>query len=160
MTNIIPWTVLKYVEEEVTRQGHSLDIFPDGGIRVGWMLYAWEWAVENQNRLPELQDFKILGQRVEKVKNAKGFRNCYVMVGMKFVQTTPEQVYDELIELEKKIKNGGMTPLDIYRAYEEIHPFEDGNGRSGKIILNWLNKSLSSPIFPPDNFWGRPIRNP
>ena len=39
-----------------------------------------------------------------------------------------------------------------YYNFEKIHPFGDGNGRTGKIILNWLNDSLESPVMPP-NFW-------
>lgn len=35
-----------------------------------------------------------------------------------------------------------------------------GNGRTGKILLNWLNGTLLNPIFPPADFWGRPIQNP
>ena len=28
------------------------------------------------------------------------------------------------------------------------HPFIDGNGRTGKIIYNWINSSLYDPILP------------
>jgi fido (protein-threonine AMPylation protein) len=41
-----------------------------------------------------------------------------------------------------------------------VHPFRDGNGRTGKILLNWLNQSLNAPIFPPSDLFGSPIRNP
>ena len=41
----------------------------------------------------------------------------------------------------------------FYYEYENIHPFRDGNGRTGKIIYNYLCGTLDNPIMPP-NFWG------
>jgi fido (protein-threonine AMPylation protein) len=53
-----------------------------------------------------------------------------------------------------------MAPLEAYVEYEEIHPFVDSNGRTGKIILNYLNGTLLDPIFPPNDIWGDWISNP
>jgi hypothetical protein len=50
-----------------------------------------------------------------------------------------------------------MAPEEAYFAYLEIHPFGDGNGRIGKILLNWRAKTLDDPIMP-SNPWG--ISNP
>ena len=30
--------------------------------------------------------------------------------------------------------------------FEEIHPFEDGNGRSGRILMNWQRVSNGLPL--------------
>ncbi len=151
-------TVPEYVTEEVTRQGHDI-LTLDGIERVGWMLDAWSDALRWSNglRLPEIADAIALGIKVERVTNREGMRKCGVMVGSR-VCPRPEKVMNLLEELWHE--RGLLTPMAFYRRFEEIHPFEDGNGRTGKILLNWMNGSLLRPIFPPPDLWGRVIRNP
>lgn len=33
--------------------------------------------------------------------------------------------------------NDGANPFDMHREYESLHPFTDGNGRSGRMIWAW-----------------------
>lgn len=46
------------------------------------------------------------------------------------------------------------TADDWYLAYEAIHPFADGNGRTGKILHNWLKETLDDPVLVHDYFGG------
>lgn len=43
------------------------------------------------------------------------------------------------IDEEEGIKRGHI-------AFEQIHPFEDGNGRVGRIIMNWQRVKAGLPI--------------
>lgn len=53
-------------------------------------------------------------------------------------------------ELTKQI----VTADDWYLAYEAVHPFADGNGRTGKILHNWLLGTLDDPVLVKDYFGG------
>ena len=157
-------TVIEYVTEEVRRQGHDV-LNLDGIERVGWMLDAWSLAIRSRKaRLDAGRDpyfsfltIERLGSLVEQDKNKKGFRTCGVRVGFR---VCPD--YQEVPRLLNRLLDNieTMRPLEFYKAFEEIHPFVDGNGRTGKILLNWLNGTLLNPIFPPNDLWGDPSVNP
>lgn len=150
------WTVIDYVREEVSRQGHDIHAL-DGIERVGWMLDAWSYALDNRNRKPENSDVVEIGRRVEREANRSGIRDCRVWVGSRPCPG-PDAVPHLLIGLFAK--RDELKPWDFYRAFLEIHPFKDGNGRTAKILKAWKDGDLLSPEFPPADFWGRPIRNP
>ena len=149
--------VIEYVTEEVTRQGHDISVL-DGIERVGWMLEAWCWALAvSTQRKPDVFDAVGLGKLVERCRNAGGIRGVGVRVGTK-ICPHPEEVprlLDRLFE-----HRDSMKPLEFYKEFEEIHPFIDGNGRTGKVLLNWLNGTLLNPTFPPADLFGTAIRNP
>ncbi len=149
-------TVIEYVTEEVQRQGHDTRQL-DGIERVGWMLEAWSYAIRGRDKLPTMIDTVELGKYIERKKNARGFRRVGVRVGHR-ICPTPDEVWARLPLLFEHVED--LEPFSFYRKFELIHPFVDGNGRVGKILLNWLNRMLLNPIFPPNNFWGDEIRNP
>jgi hypothetical protein len=149
--------VLTYICEEVRRQGHDLAVYGDGVERVGGMWFAWKLALEKSDQTPTLTDVLYLGEHIEQC-NAGGFRERAVMIGGYFKTETGEVLTRQIEALLARWD--ALAPLDFYRAFEEIHPFADGNGRTGKVLLNWRNGTLTEPIFPPADFWGRRITNP
>lgn len=48
-------------------------------------------------------------------------------------------IRDALDNLLKRA-NDGATPHAIHCAYEALHPFTDGNGRSGRALWLWMMK--------------------
>lgn len=166
-----PWSVVDYCVEEVERQGHDTTRL-DGLRRVGWMLDAWSLALYELGFSSPREDSRHgsgparlsvglverLGELVEPEKNKNGFRECGVRVGG---AVCPEWRKVRGLVKELVYEQDAMDPLTFYRAFLEIHPFVDGNGRTAKILLNWKNGTLlENPLFPPNDFWGRWIRNP
>lgn len=152
------WSVIAYVTEEVGRQGHDVGVL-DGIERVGWMLQAWCEAIDFAARdiPPSLELARLLGRGVERIKNSGGWRQCGVRVGPR---VCPDwQRVPELLEILFS-NAAAFSPIEFYKEFELIHPFVDGNGRTGKILLNWMNGTLLAPIFPPADLFGYPIRNP
>lgn len=172
MTNHIRSKVIEYITEEVWRQGHDVNAL-DGIERVGWMTEAWAYALgqaaseDEEDRIPTVVDVLALGQMIEPHKNKNGLRKVHVRVGDRRGLPDPKHVKSLLTELMDEV-DIRKRPLDFYFAFENIHPFVDGNGRTGKILLNWLRNAdgsepcagLLNPIFPPNDFWGHLIRNP
>jgi len=82
----------------------------------------------------------------------KGFKTEEVIVGNS--QTTPpKKVEEELINLVNWYRNNKnkIHPLilafEFHRRYEFIHPFRDGNGRTGRLIMNKVLMSAGySPV--------------
>jgi len=146
--------VLAYIIAEVRRQGHKFwdeqaVIMPllDGPRRTLWMLHAWEVAQNiSKIRLPLSADIETIGTFVD--DNA-GFRKCGVRVGDSVCPDWKEvpDLINKLLLIMPKI-----LPEEFYREFLEIHPFIDGNGRTGKILYNWLKGTLNDPIMPPNFF--------
>lgn len=148
--------IVDYITEEVWRQGHDTSLCDDGLIRVSWMLEAWNDALKWAGDL-DIDHIRHIGRQIERIENVLGFRKCAVFVGVheKPHYSLVPNLLENLLAKQYRLK-----PLEFYREFEEIHPFVDGNGRTGKILLNYLNKTMLNPIFPPNDFWGRVIRNP
>lgn len=149
--------VVDYIVEEVHRQGYDIGN-RDGLVRIGWMIDAWCTAIAWAHVGPlVLDDALSLGRKIEPITNYHGVRTAQVTVGAS-VPPRPEKINRLLVHLFESMDN--FSPIEFYKEFELIHPFTDGNGRTGKIILNWLNGTLLDPIFPPNDLFGHPSSNP
>jgi hypothetical protein len=160
-------SVIEYITEEVHRQGHDTAGL-DGIQRVGWMTDAWSFALTHIHKgPPKVIDALFMGHVIEPSKNCERIgdtqwvwnyvRRVGVRVGSKICPDA-----QEIPRLLKRLwkHQEDLKPFEFYREFLDIHPFVDGNGRTAKVLLNWMNDTLLCPIFPPDDFWGVTIRNP
>ena len=148
------WKNIKqFCAEEVARQyGTTDEAFVEKP--TAWMIAAWSFAIEEFESGSLLSSDLItrFGYFIEPNKNYGGFRCCPVMVG---IAKPPDwrHVHRLMSQLFTLDNLNEMTPEEIYLEFEKIHPFRDGNGRTGKIIYNWCLNSLDDPQMPP-NFFG------
>lgn len=127
-----------------------------GELSVAWMvdgfLYAQE--VSRKVRYPTVTNVLELGKLIEPSDNARGFRQCGVRIGSD-VKINWEDIPRQVVNLCESAHL--LSPNEFFKEYEEIHPFVDGNGRTGAILFNWMNDTLYKPVWA-KNFWNDPRR--
>jgi hypothetical protein len=138
---------MNITERVVTWAAQECSWQQSGELSVAWMLNGWRYAHRNRNRPITVAHIVNLGRLIEPIKNAHGIRKTPVRVGWQ-VMLNPVLIPQALRAL---VASDPYVP-DWFREYEEIHPFVDGNGRTGSILFNWLRGSLPEPIHPP-NLW-------
>lgn len=152
--------VVAYCAEEVRRQ-------MDTPLHVGYMIEAWELAWAKTVMYPSpitVELVEAIGLNVEPNENRYGFRHVDVRVGFD-VKMRWQDVPRAMVNLceawtERRIDGfnhpeaGEVGPAErFYFEFEQIHPFRDGNGRTGKVLYNAIKGTLDAPVWPP-NFWG------
>ena len=85
-----------------------------------------------------------LGERPGEYK-----KNDYV-TGREEVGALPEDVAEEMSELLSELQNisddNALTAAAYFHAkFENIHPFADGNGRTGRLLMNYILVSHNHP---------------
>jgi Fic family protein len=76
---------------------------------------------------------------VDHVAGAELRRSPYmnVRVGNYFPPQGGPHIEEQLDELVDYANRGDTSPYTIHARYESLHPFMDGNGRSGRALWAW-----------------------
>lgn len=90
------------------------------------------------------------------IKDTKGYRNVKVMIrGSEHIPPIPEQINNLMMYFVHNYNHDENTDIfykiaNYHLEFESIHPFEDGNGRTGRLLINFeLLKSNIPPIVIP-----------
>lgn len=114
---------------------------------------AWEYAISQDSMTSNtiLKIHKILMEKQAISKKDIGhWRTCQVYVGghegarWEYLPDIMEQWLDVFNYNVKAEIKGAWKMTHV--GFERIHPFVDGNGRVGRILMNWYRIKVGLPI--------------
>ena len=124
-------------------------------------IYAWEYLIKQKSLTAGviLRTHKILMLHQNLLPNEKGyFRTQQVWIGFreglrweKIPLAIDQWVLNVKDLLKNKTKEDSQRTLeriikDHHVKYEHIHGFMDGNGRTGRMFMNWERIQVGLPI--------------
>jgi Fic family protein len=130
------------------------------------MMNAWNYVEENQKKFPKHEElFKLhefVNRNIESEKTLGKYKKSQNYVGN--IYTTSHLFAEERMNsLLRWISNAFRKINDFevafqsHAQFEIIHPFVDGNGRVGRLLLNWLimrknHMPLAIPVKKRDDY--------
>lgn len=130
---------------------------PDEGLLMSYVqnhIWAMGYVLQNHDRLPTIHDCLELHRRL--MQNSRigsgsigNFRSPegltwvgddFAMKGVSVPYAMDNLCYD--------LKNNRLDALNAHRQFEHIHPFVDGNGRTGRLFWLWLHLRDGGKITP------------
>lgn len=118
--------------------------------------YALNCSLENINKFDKELIISIGNLINKNIKDTSGFRKIQNYIrGADFVPVKPEYVSNRIDEIIYEYNNSNLEKIEkiakFHIDFEHIHPFEDGNGRTGRVLLNHqliMNEEL--PVVIPE----------
>jgi Fic/DOC family len=135
--------IVQFCSEECVRQ-HS------GERSVGFMFDAWIRMIQ-ADPVISVETIMDIGKMVDPRINAKGFRRGRVWIGGEVRPVVDfERVLGALCESYYDHAQSQEDISDFFREFEKVHPFTDGNGRTGAILYNMMLRTMKEPQETPD----------
>lgn len=149
-------------------------VLPDDVEDIAFYIRALNYGIERFNTLPlsvrlirEIHEQMMKGARSTQNAFPGEFRYTQNWIGgtspanASFVPPPPHEVPRALGDLEKYIHaKDGYPPLIkaalLHAQFETIHPFVDGNGRTGRLLITlfiWQEKLLEIPLLYLSDFF-------
>ncbi len=86
-------------------------------------------------------------------KNAGKYRDCKVFIsGSKFIPPTPNEIPEKMEQFFKEMRSSQTEQHPVvaaalaHKEFVTIHPFIDGNGRTGRLLMNLMLIKQGYPI--------------
>lgn len=137
------------IEVEFLRESNAIELVYDH-VSLQQAIYAWEYLKE-QDQMSigvALKTHKILMLHQPLLPNEKGYlRDVDVYIGGR--KGFP--VHSLRLALDGWSEKMNMLEMsefwkDLHIEYEHIHPFVDGNGRTGRMFMNWHRLKFGLPV--------------
>ncbi|MEG0330590.1 MAG: Fic family protein [Longicatena sp.] len=122
--------------------------------------YASNLMLESVRHEEQLTETLIihLNETINKnILDTSGYRQVQVYIrGAKDIPPSAMEVREKMMYLVEDFNNNEQIPIlekaaHFHIMFEHIHPFEDGNGRTGRLLINFeLIKQGQAPVIIPD----------
>lgn len=142
-STLTPQDTFNYLFNDLTPSGKSKkELFMASNL-----LKAWRYLEHNVKTFPapkHIQEMhKLVNQEIESEQTLGKFKRVQNYIGEVYT-TSYLFVEERMKELLVVLKNAyhGVDNFEVafqsHAQFEIIHPFVDGNGRVGRLLLNWL----------------------